>query len=109
MDFPLHKLICFSRLNSLRAAELILLSFLITLSGNVLRSTALFYLEAGLLPLQGFSATIAHTGIGISVFALAAVLIAWRAASVKSEKTFPGNPIRNLFLFPRRLSSSKND
>ncbi len=78
-------LICFLRLNSRRAAELMLLSLVLILSGNVLRSTALFYLEAGLLPLRGFLTTTIHTGIGFTVFMFAAGLISWRAVYIKSD------------------------
>lgn len=49
-----------------------LAGFVVVLLANILRASALFYMEAGILPLPAA----AHTGIGIAAFVITAALIA---------------------------------
>jgi exosortase len=67
------------RLNTSRTFALVSLGVAIVMMANVLRATALFYVEAGVVP-QGEPA---HASIGVVVFALAAMLIATSAARLR--------------------------
>ncbi|MGH9838302.1 MAG: archaeosortase/exosortase family protein [Blastocatellia bacterium] len=84
-------LVCFFRLNTKRTLLVVAFALAAIVLGNVLRSTALFYVEAGLVILP----PIAHTGIGLVVFALSAMAIVWTAMQL-------GKP--ELLAAPRRGS-----
>ncbi len=68
------------RLNTVQTLLLGALAMLIVMSANVLRATALFYVEAGIVP----QAEPAHALIGVVVFVLAAVAIAAAAAKLRA-------------------------
>jgi exosortase/archaeosortase family protein len=72
-------LAAFQRLDGFRTAVLGVLAVAAVLAANVLRATALFYVEADLvkLPPEG------HAGIGIVVFLLAALAMAHAARQLK--------------------------
>ncbi len=61
------------RLSALRTLAALGLALLAVLAGNILRVTALFYPEAGLLHLPPWG----HAGIGVVTFVLAAGVITW--------------------------------
>jgi exosortase len=67
------------RLEAARFVMLAIFAIVVVLIANVLRATALFYVEAGFVP----EAAPAHAVIGVFVFALAAMLIAAGAAQLK--------------------------
>lgn len=67
------------RLNARRTALLGAIALAIVMLANVLRATALFYVEAGVVP----QARPAHALIGVVVFALAAISIAGAAARLR--------------------------
>jgi exosortase/archaeosortase family protein len=62
------------RLRALQVMIAVLLSVLAVVAANVLRTSSLFYLEAGLLP---WAAGWWHEAIGIAAFLLAAAMILW--------------------------------
>src|SRR5262249_39732051 len=64
---------CLFRLNAGRTILAAAFAFATIVLGNVLRSTALFYIEAGIVNLPSF----AHTGIGVVVFGMTASAIAY--------------------------------
>ena len=67
------------RLEGARFLLLAAFAVFVVLMGNVLRATALFYVEAGFVP----QAAPAHEAIGIIVFAVAAILIAIGAVQLR--------------------------
>ncbi len=68
-------LVCFFRLNTRRTLLTVTFALAAIVLGNVLRSTALFYVEAGIVKLP----PPAHTGAGLVVFAISALAIVWIA------------------------------
>lgn len=75
-------LACFFRLRTRRTPALLAFSLVVIVIGNVIRSTALFYVEAGVLDqLPPF----AHNGIGLVAFALTALAIAAGARFLASR------------------------
>jgi exosortase/archaeosortase family protein len=62
------------RLRLLQVTVATALSVVVVVAANVLRTSSLFYLEAGLLP---WSAGWLHEGIGIAAFILSAAMILW--------------------------------
>jgi len=68
------------RLEGWRFVLLVTCAVLVVLLANILRATALFYVEAGFLP----QAAPAHEAIGVVVFAAAAILIALGANRLRS-------------------------
>jgi exosortase len=69
------------RLGTLRTAILGVCAVVIVLAANVLRTTALFYVEAGAMPEAGS----VHTFIGAGVFVLACIAIALTAARLRDR------------------------
>lgn len=72
-------LAAFMRLDARRTILLGSVAFAIVMTANALRATALFYVEAGIVP----QAQRAHEPIGVIVFALAAVSIALAAIRLR--------------------------
>jgi exosortase/archaeosortase family protein len=72
-------LAAFQQLDTKRTLMLGLLALLIVMAANVLRSTALFYIEVGILR----EAQPAHAAIGVIMFVFAAVSIALVAARLR--------------------------
>jgi exosortase len=69
------------RLDTRRTAILGVCAVVIVLAANVLRTTALFYVEAGTMPEAGS----VHTLIGAAVFVLACIAIALMAARLRDR------------------------
>ncbi|MDH5327050.1 MAG: exosortase/archaeosortase family protein [Gammaproteobacteria bacterium] len=67
--YMVFTLACFFELNAKRTLLLLSVSLVLVLVGNVLRTTALFYTESGLVPAQDWM----HEGIGMAVFVLVAL------------------------------------
>ena len=65
-------LACWSRLGNIRSLLLFGLAFLLVIAANVVRATALFFKEAGVVGVPEWT----HAGVGLLVFAAAALLIA---------------------------------
>jgi exosortase len=69
------------RMRTKQTAMLGVAAIAIVMVANVLRTTALFYVEAGMLPEAGS----VHTYVGVAVFVLACVAIALTAAKLKAS------------------------
>jgi exosortase/archaeosortase family protein len=66
-------LACFLRLSARQTLIFFAMIMVVVLWANVFRSTALFYLEAGILPMQSWM----HDGVGLLVFLFSASTIVW--------------------------------
>jgi exosortase/archaeosortase family protein len=99
--FLAFTLACFFRLNARRTAALIAFSIVAVVAGNVLRSTALFYVEADVVRhLPPF----AHEGIGVAAFAMTAAVIAAMARHVAETSARRPQPITQVADAPRTAS-----
>jgi exosortase/archaeosortase family protein len=77
-------LACFQRLSALKTLLALLTALPVLIIGNVLRATALFYLEAGLVKLPALvSGDTVHSGIGVVMFVLIAVMIVWQTSWIQ--------------------------
>jgi exosortase/archaeosortase family protein len=63
------------RLRALQVTIAVLLSIIVAVAANVLRTSSLFYLEAGLIPWA--AAPWWHEAIGIAAFVVSAAMILW--------------------------------
>ncbi len=68
-------LACVYRMRLARLLALSLMTLGIIIAANILRATALFYIESGLIPMP----TWAHDGVGMVTFIAAAIAILWLA------------------------------
>ena len=106
--FLCFTLACWFRLNWLRTIVATVFSVAAILLGNLIRAVALFYLEADLLPLPERFSNAAHSAVGVMMFLLTAIAIAWlttriQAISEKAESAetaqslaiLSANPLRN--------------
>ncbi len=63
---------CLFKLNTLRLLAALGLSFLVIVTGNILRASALFYIEAGFIDSPGWM----HSAVGVIAFVFTSVAIA---------------------------------
>ncbi|MDX2043811.1 MAG: archaeosortase/exosortase family protein [Acidobacteriota bacterium] len=77
--FLCFTLACWFRLNWQRTIVAATLSFAAIVLGNTFRAVALFYLEAGIFQLPEHFSEPAHSAVGVMMFLLTAVAIAWLA------------------------------
>ncbi len=68
-------LACVYRMRLARLLALSLMTLGIIIAANILRATALFYIESGLIPMPAW----AHDGVGMVTFIAAAIAILWLA------------------------------
>jgi exosortase/archaeosortase family protein len=68
-------LACVYRMRLARLLALSLMTLGIIIAANILRATALFYIESGLIPMPAW----AHDGVGMVTFIAAAIVILWLA------------------------------
>ncbi|MBX9829707.1 MAG: exosortase/archaeosortase family protein [Xanthobacteraceae bacterium] len=73
------------RLRALQVVIAVLLSVLAVVAANVLRTSSLFYLEAGFIP---WAAAWWHEAIGIAAFLLAAAMILWLLRRLREGEGF---------------------
>lgn len=64
-------LVCAYGLRFWKASGVIAMSFVLIIIGNIMRAVALFYTEAGILPLPAWT----HEAIGVVIFAFTGILI----------------------------------
>lgn len=74
-------LACWSRLNNVRTLLLFIAAFTLVLGANVIRATALFFKETGIVALPEWT----HSAIGLGIFGLAALLILRLAATRENQ------------------------
>jgi exosortase len=74
-------LACWSRLSNLRSALLFAATFVLVIGANVVRATALFFKETGIVALPEWT----HSAIGLGIFGLAALLILRMAATKETR------------------------
>jgi exosortase/archaeosortase family protein len=74
-------LACWSRLSNLRSALLFAAAFVLVIGANVIRATALFFKETGVVALPEWT----HSGIGVGIFGLAALVILRLAATRENQ------------------------
>ena len=74
-------LACWSRLSSARTGLLFCATFVLVIGANVIRATALFFKETGVVALPEWT----HSGIGLAIFGLAALLILRLAATREGQ------------------------
>ncbi len=68
-------LACFYNLKTLRFFALSIVTLAIIIAANTLRTSALFYIESGIVPMPAW----AHDGVGVISFLAAAIAILWQA------------------------------
>ena len=74
-------LACWSRLNNVRSAVVLTAAFVLVVGANVIRATALFFKESGIVALPAWT----HGAIGLGIFGLAALLILRLAAPQEKQ------------------------
>jgi exosortase len=74
-------LACWSRLSNLRSALLFVAAIVLVIAANVLRATALFFKETGIVALPEWT----HSAIGLGIFGVAALLILRLAATRENQ------------------------
>jgi exosortase/archaeosortase family protein len=74
-------LACWSRLNNVRSALLFAAAFVLVIAANVIRATALFFKETGIVALPEWT----HSAIGLGIFGVAALLILRLAATRENQ------------------------
>jgi exosortase/archaeosortase family protein len=77
-------LACYYKFNSKRTALTCGTTLIAILLGNTFRAAALFYVESGAINLVWPDWT--HEGVGVVVFALTAIAIAWTAQRVANKE-----------------------
>jgi exosortase/archaeosortase family protein len=71
------------RLNAAKVAIAVVLSVALTIAGNVLRASSLFYVETGLVtPAPAWW----HEGIGVAAFVLSAAITLWMLGRLRSRE-----------------------
>ncbi len=81
--FLTFALACWFRLDTKRTIAMVALSFITILLGNTMRAMALFYPEAGIIKLPDDYSGPAHSAIGVMIFLLTAIAIAWIVTRMK--------------------------
>lgn len=72
--FLLFTVACFYRLTAIKTMWASLIAMVIIVAGNILRASALFYLEAGILKLPtAINPTLAHEAVGLVTFLFTAI------------------------------------
>ncbi len=74
-------LACWSRLSNVRSLLLFLATFMLVIGANVIRATALFFKETGIVALPEWT----HSAIGLGIFGVAALLILRLAATRENQ------------------------
>ena len=74
------------RLDATRVAIAVALSVALTIAGNVLRASSLFYVETGLVTQ---APTWWHEGIGIAAFVLSAAITLWLLSRLRGREATP--------------------
>ena len=101
--FLLCAVASFYRLSALKTLWAWLIALVVIVAGNILRASALFYLEAGILELPTtINPTLAHEGVGLVTFLCTAIGIVGSVRLLQRSPFIASAPLCDT----RQLSSS---